>query len=56
MRGQDIDLLIKFEAICRKLRNSGADLSKIKLVMENGHKGSYVTRRILEELKGENYE
>ena len=51
MRGQDLDLLIKFDVICRKLRESGKDLSKIKIVMAEGHKGSYVTKRIMEELK-----
>ena len=52
MRGQDLDLLIRFDVICRKLRESGKDLSKIKIVMAEGHNGSYVTKRIMEELKG----
>ena len=45
------DLLIKWETVRRKLLNSGADLSKIRIVMEKGSLPSYVTNRILEELK-----
>ena len=41
----------KFEAECRKLKNSGYDLSKINIVMEHGHKGTYITQHILEDLK-----
>ena len=52
MKEQDRDLLMRFDAIARKLRNSGKDLGKIKIVMEHGSKGSYVTRRIMEELQG----
>jgi len=51
MKEQDRDLLMKFDAICRKLRKSGADLSKIKIVMEHGSKGTYITKRILEDLR-----
>ena len=52
MKEQDRDLLMRFDAICRKLRKSNADLSKIKITMENGSKGTYVTRRIVAELQG----
>lgn len=45
------DLLIKWETVRRKLLNSGADLSKIKIVMEKGSLPSYVTHRIIEDLK-----
>ena len=41
----------KFEAVCKRLRDSKYDLSKIKIVMENGSKGTYVTRRILADLE-----
>ena len=49
---QDRDLAIKFDYVTRKLRESGKDLSKIPIVMENGSKASYVTKRILMELEG----
>ena len=45
------DLLIKWETVRRKLLNSGADLSKIRIVMEKGSLPSYVTHRIIEDLK-----
>ena len=48
---QNQDLGIKFDVICRKLKESGADLSKIPIVMEKGSSPSYITRRIMEELK-----
>ena len=51
VKEQDRDLLMRFDAICRKLRRSGADLSKIKIVMEHGAKGTYITKRILEDLQ-----
>lgn len=50
---QDRDLAIKFDSICRKLRESGADLSNIKIVMEKGTQATYITKRILEELNRE---
>ena len=51
---QEQMLVDKFEAVCSRLKNSGYDLSRIKIVMADGHKGSYVTKRIMEELnKGE---
>lgn len=50
---QDKDLAIKFDAICRKLRESGKDLSRIRITTNEGAKNSsYITRRILEELRG----
>lgn len=47
----DSYMLDRFEAVCKKLKNSGYDLSKIKIVMEKGHSGTYTTKRIMEELK-----
>lgn len=50
---QDKDLAIKFDAICRKLRESGKDLSRIPITTnESAKQTSYITKRILEELKG----
>ena len=50
---QDRDLAIRFEMITRKLRESGADLSKIPITTnENAKNNSYITRRILRDLKG----
>lgn len=43
----------KFEAVCKRLKKSGYDLSKIKIVMAGGHRGTYVTKRILQELEKE---
>lgn len=51
MKEQDRDLLMRFDAICRKLRKSGADLSKIKIVMRSGSTNSYITKQILEALQ-----
>lgn len=48
---QDKDLAIKFDMICRKLKESGADLSKIKITMEKGSVGTYWTKRIMEGMK-----
>ena len=58
MTGACDDLLIKFEAIRRKLLRSGADLSKIKITMEKNSVPSYVTKRIMKELEGckDNYQ
>lgn len=50
---QDKDLAIKFDAICRKLRESGVDLSRIPIVLERNSQPSYITRRIIQDLKGE---
>lgn len=51
MRDQDIDLLIKFDVITRKLRESNYDLSKIKIVSKGGSTSSYIYRKILQELE-----
>ena len=51
MKEQDRDLLMRFDAICRKLRNSGADLSKIKIVMRPGSTSSYIAKQILQDLQ-----
>ena len=48
---QDRDLAIKFDMITRKLRESGKDLSKIQIVMEKGMKPSYITKRIMQEMR-----
>ena len=48
---QDADLAIKFDAIRRKLKESGADLSRIKIALKDERTNSYITRRIMEELK-----
>ena len=45
------DLAIKFDVITRKLKASGADLSKIKITLEKGSMGSYITKRIMEEMR-----
>lgn len=44
----------KFEAVCKRLKATGYDLSKINIVMEKGAKGSYVTKRIMQELSAKN--
>ena len=48
---QNQDLAIKFDVITRKLKESGADLSRIPIVMEKGSNPTYITKRIMEELK-----
>ena len=48
---QDRDLAIKFDMIRRKLKDTGADLSKIPIAMEKGSTASYITKRIMAELK-----
>lgn len=53
-REQNRDLAIKFDAITRKLKESGADLSRIKIATNDGAKRtSYITRRIMEEIKND---
>ena len=50
---QDRDLAIRFDMITRKLRESGADLSRIPITThEDAKNNSYITRRILRDLKG----
>ena len=54
---QDRDLAIRFDSITRRLRESGRDLSHIKIgTNEGAKKNSYITRRIMEELKCQNAE
>ena len=48
---QDRDLAIKFDMVRRKLLESGKDLSQIPIVMEGGKKPSYITKRIMEDMK-----
>lgn len=51
---QDKDLAIRFDSITRKLRESGKDLSRIRITTNEGAKNSsYITRRIMQDLKGE---
>lgn len=49
---QNADLCIQFDSITRKLRESGADLGRIKIAMERNASPSYITRRIMAELEG----
>lgn len=49
---QNADLCIQFDLITRKLRESGADLGRIKIAMERNASPSYITRRIMAELEG----
>jgi hypothetical protein len=49
---QNADLCIQFDLITRKLRESGADLGRIKIAMERNAAPSYITRRIMAELEG----
>lgn len=49
---QNADLCIQFDAITRKLKQTGADLGKIKIAMERNASPSYITRRIMAELEG----
>ena len=50
---QDKDLAIKFDLITRKLRESGKDLSRIKITTnEDAKNNSYITRRIMQDLEG----
>jgi len=48
---QDRDIAIQFDMARRKVLESGADLSKIKIVMKEGQKPSYITQRIKEGIK-----
>ena len=47
---QDMELVTKFNEACEKLKASGADLSRIKIVMERGASKTYITKRIMEEM------
>ena len=49
---QNADLCIQFDLITRKLRESGADLGRIKIAMERNASPSYITRRIMADLEG----
>ena len=50
---QDKDLAIKFDLITRKLRESGKDLSRIRITTsEDAKNNSYITRRIMQDLEG----
>lgn len=54
MKEQDRDLLMRFDAITRKLRDSGIDLSGIKITTNLSHNTSYITKRILAEMEANN--
>ena len=47
---QELDFIAQFNVVCKKLKESGADLSKIPITMKNGSKPSYITKRIMEEM------
>lgn len=49
---QDRDLAIQWDMVCRKLKGTGADLSRIRIAMERNASPSYITRRIMAELEG----
>ena len=49
----DKDLVIRFDSITRKLKESGADLSRIRIAMERNSVPSYITKRIMEDIKEE---
>lgn len=51
MKEQDRDLLMRFDAVTRRLRESNVDLSKIKIALDSGNTSSYVTKRIMQDLK-----
>lgn len=49
---QDMDLAVKFDAITQKLRESGADLSRIRITTHDfAMRNSYITRRIMADLE-----
>lgn len=50
---QDRDLAIQWDMVCRKLKGTGADLSKIKIKLKDERTTSYITRKIMEGLKEE---
>lgn len=47
---QNRDIIVEFNRVVRKLKETGADLSKIKIRIADGGKPSYITKRILEEM------
>lgn len=52
----EVTLKIEFDDITKKLKESGYNLSKIKIVMEAGKQGSYLTKRLIEDLEMESDE
>jgi len=48
---QNRDIIVEFNMVVRKLKETGKDLSKIKIRIADGGKPSYITKRILEDLK-----
>lgn len=47
-------LMEQFDFITKKLKQSGADLSKIKIVMDRGSQATYITKRIMMEMEERN--
>lgn len=47
---QNSDLIVQFDMVRRKLKESGIDLSRIKIAMEHGSKPSYITERIMRDM------
>lgn len=45
------ELMVQFDAITKQLRESGADLSRIVIALKGGSTKSYVTKRLLEDMK-----
>ena len=45
------ELMVQFDAITKQLRESGADLSRIVIVLKGGSTKSYVTKRLLADMK-----
>ena len=51
---QDRDIAIQWDMVCRKLKEAGADLSHIRIATsEDARRNSYITKRIMEDLKNE---
>ena len=49
---QNRDIIVQFDMITRKLKETGKDLGKIRITNQNGAKPSYITKRIMSELEG----
>lgn len=54
MKEQDRDLLMRFDAITKKLRDSGIDLSGVNITTNLSHNTSYITKRIMAEMEENN--
>lgn len=49
----DKDLAVEFDSVCKELKKAGKDLSRIPIVMMRGAKPSYITQRIMKEMKND---